>query len=200
MSQQYPVTPLSPLTGASQPAALNVSTLKQNWGWFLVLGLAMIVVGVAAMSIAPYVSVAAVAIFGALLVAGGLLQCLNSFWTRRWSSFLLDLLVGLLYVVVGVLVLAQPVDATLILTLVLGTFYVVGGLFRIIGAVSLRFHHWGWLALSGVVALILGLVILIGWPANLWIIGLFIGIDLIFNGWFWVMLALAARNAPTISA
>jgi uncharacterized membrane protein HdeD (DUF308 family) len=178
----------------------DVSALKQNWGWFLVLGLATIVLGIIAMGIAPYVSVTAVAILGGVLVVGGILQGLNSIWTRLWSTFLLDLLVGLLYVVVGLMVLTRPVQATLILTLVLGAFYVVGGVFRIIAALSMRFYHWGWLALSGVVSLILGLAILNGWPEDIWVIGLFIGIDLVFNGWFWVMLALAARNAPTISA
>ena len=61
-----------------------------------------------------------------------------------------------------------------------------------------RIHGWGWQVLSGLVALLLGLFITAGWPASsIWVIGTFIGIDLIFGGWSFIMIALAARRLAT---
>jgi uncharacterized membrane protein HdeD (DUF308 family) len=73
----------------------------------------------------------------------------------------------------------------------------LGGLFRILTAVAARFHHWVWVLLNGVISLVLGLMIWRQWPVSgLWVIGLFIGIDMIFYGWSLIMLALAVRGLP----
>ena len=71
----------------------------------------------------------------------------------------------------------------------------VGGLFRIIGSLMYQFPHWGWTLVGGIINLALGIMIWEQWPeASLWVIGLFIGIDLIFTGWTWVMLALSVKR------
>jgi uncharacterized membrane protein HdeD (DUF308 family) len=70
------------------------------------------------------------------------------------------------------------------------------GVFRIVFALSERFAGWPWVLLNGAVTLMLGFLIYKQWPASgLWVIGLFVGIELIFNGWAWVMLALGLRRA-----
>ena len=77
----------------------------------------------------------------------------------------------------------------------MGFFYMVGGLFRVIASCMARFEQWGWALFSGVIKFALGFLILQGWPATgLWVIGLFIGIDLVFFGWFWIVLAITARK------
>lgn len=172
--------------------------LKSNWGWFLFLGIALIALGVIAIGASTLVTVASMIFLGALLLAGGILQIIYAFWAQKWSGFFLALLAGILYTVTGFLLFMHPAAGALSLTLLLAAFYMVGGIFRIIGALTTRFDQWGWALFSGIVMLILGLLIWQGWPATgLWIFGLFIGIDLIFYGWFWVALALGARNAPT---
>lgn len=175
---------------------LGVENLKQNWGWFLAFGLAEVILGTVAIVVPVIAGVAAVSFFGAFLLIGGVLQCVGSFWTRRWSSFFLDLLLGVLYVIVGAFMLRHPINALAAITLLLAAAYVVGGIFRMIGSATLQFGNWGWMFLSGLVSLALGLFIWFNWPwDSLWVIGIFIGIDLIFSGWTWVMLSLAAKNS-----
>jgi uncharacterized membrane protein HdeD (DUF308 family) len=114
------------------------------------------------------------------------------------------LLMGLLYVVVGFLFLNRPVSALEALTLLLACALIVGGIFRIIGSLMYRFPHWGWICMGGVLNLILGLLIWGIWEQSpfqsLWVIGLFVGIDMIFNGCTWIMLALRLKQLPKPAA
>jgi uncharacterized membrane protein HdeD (DUF308 family) len=138
-----------------------------------------------------------VTILGLLLVICGGAQIIGSFWTGKWSGFLLSLLAGVLYVCVGGLMVARPEAASEALTLLIGAFLLVGGIFRAVSAMALKFHHWGWLLLNGVISAILGLMVLSHLPwSGLVVIGLFVGIDMIFNGWAWVMLSLGLRSLP----
>jgi uncharacterized membrane protein HdeD (DUF308 family) len=73
--------------------------------------------------------------------------------------------------------------------------FLVGGFLRAVFSVVLRFPAWSWVLLNGVVDVLLGVLILNGWPeSSLWVIGLFVGIDLIFHGVGWVMLGLGVRT------
>ncbi len=105
---------------------------------------------------------------------------------------------GVLYVVLGLFFLRDPGDALLSMTLLLACVLMVGGLFRIIGSVMYHFPHWGWTLGGGIINLVLGIMIWQQWPVSgLWVIGLFVGIDLIFTGWTWVMLALSVKKLGT---
>ena len=73
--------------------------------------------------------------------------------------------------------------------------FLVSGVGRMLYAVAARFHDWGWALLGGLVTFLLGLMIWQSWPVSgLWVIGTFVGIDLIFRGWAWVSLALHLRR------
>lgn len=169
--------------------------LREYWGWFLGLGLLFIALGFLAVGASTAVTLGSVIFLGTLLLIGGVAQIAYTFSIREWSGFFISLLSGVLYSVVGFLMIVHPAESALSLTLVLAAFYIVGGIFRIIASLSARFEHWGWALFSGVIKLALGLLIWLGWPnTGLWIIGLFIGIDLIFYGWFWVLLSLTART------
>lgn len=116
---------------------------------------------------------------------------------KKWSGFFIDLLTGLLYAVVGFLIVGNPGATAVTLTLLIAMFLIFGGIFRVVVAFVVRYHNWGWLVLHGVVNLFLGIAIWRQWPlSGLWVIGLFIGIDMIFNGWSLVMLGLTAKNLP----
>lgn len=176
----------------------DLEKLRKNWFWFLLLGIGLIALGVIAISSATYTTLASMIFLGILLLAGGVAQVIYSFAATRWSGFFISLLIGILYAIVGFLLMAHPAASALSLTMLLAAFYMVSGLFLIIGSFMMKFEHWGWALFSGVVKFILGLLIWQGWPATgLWVFGLFIGIDLIFYGWFWVMLSLTARNVDT---
>ncbi len=133
-----------------------------------------------------------------MLLVGGVLSVGHAFARRRWGGFFIEMLSGLLYVVVGLMVVSSPAESALALTLVIAMFLMIGGTFRIITSLTAHFHHWMWMLLSGVVSLLLGLMIWRQWPlSGLWVIGLFIGIDMIFYGWSLIMLGMTARNLPT---
>ena len=144
------------------------------------------------------VTVAVTWMFGFLLLAGGIAEIASSFSAGRWSGTLVHLLMGVLYAVVGLLIIEQPANSAIQLTLIIAIFLIVSGIFRIVAALSERFHGWGWVLLNGTITLLLGLLIQKQWPVSgLWVIGLFVGIDLIFNGWAWIMLSLGLRRIPT---
>lgn len=171
--------------------------LRKYWKWFMALGVAMLILGTIAISWSciATVTVAATWLFGFFLLAGGIGEIINAFWVGRWSGMLLHLLVGVLYVLVGFIIIDQPLNAAIELTLLIAIFLMVSGIFRVVFAVAERFAGSGWVLLNGVVTFVLGLLIYKQWPASgLWVIGLFIGIDLIFNGWAWVALALGLRQ------
>lgn len=172
----------------------SLPPLRNHWGWFLALGILFIVLGFLAIGSAVLVTMTSMIFLGSLLLIGGVVQIGYTFGVRQWSGFFLSLLAGILYAVVGFFMIMHPAATALSLTLLLAAFYTIGGIFRLVTAASIRFEHWGWAVLSGIVKLALGLLIWMGWPdTGLWVIGLFIGIDLVFYGWFWVLLSLTAR-------
>ena len=128
----------------------------------------------------------------------GATAVVHAFWKERgWSGFFLDLLAGILYVVVGLLIVGNPQGAAIKLTLFIAIFLFVDGIFRIATALAIRNPHWFWVLLNGVVSIALGIMIWQGWPVSgLWVIGLFIGIQMLLNGWSLVMLGLGAKNLP----
>ncbi|HEY1599765.1 MAG TPA: HdeD family acid-resistance protein [Pirellulales bacterium] len=185
------------LKGPSELIRHELETMKSEWYWFLLLGILLIVGGTLAIGYSVFATLVAVTFFGILLVVGGGAQILSAFWAGQWSGFLLSLLAGILYVVVGGMMVARPFVGAEALTLLVGSFFLVGGIFRVVTAMTLRLHHWGWILLNGVVTSLLGLIVLAEWPSSgLFVIGLFIGIDMLFNGWTWVMLSLGLRSLP----
>jgi uncharacterized membrane protein HdeD (DUF308 family) len=173
----------------------ELEAIRGNWAWFVALGAILIIVGTIAVGMPILSTLASAVVFGSLLLLGGIAQLVGAFWTRDWSGFFISLLMGVLYVVLGLMFLRQPIEAIEAMTLFLACALMVGGLFRIIGSLMYQFPHWGWTLVGGVINLTLGIMIWQQWPAaSLWVIGLFIGIDLIFTGWTWVVLALSVKK------
>jgi len=168
--------------------------LHKWWPWFLVLGTALVIVGIMAIGAALITTLATVVVFGCLLLAGGVVEVVNAFLAHCWRGFFLHLLVGVLHLVVGGLMIENPLRAAEALTLMLAVVFLVEGVYRVVVALTEQFAGWGWVALNGGISFLLGLAIWRHWPdAGLWVIGVFVGIDLIFNGWSWVMLGLTVK-------
>lgn len=192
---------MNSVTNIPSPASLlnEVAALRKFWVGFLALGIAMVVFGTVAISWAclATLSIAATWLFGFLLLGGGIAEVINAFHAGRWSGTLIHLLIGLMYVVVGLMIIEQPEDSAIQLTLIIAFFLIIGGIFRIVFSLNDRFPGWQWVLLNGGVSLLLGMMIYKQWPASgLWVIGLFVGIELLFNGWSWIILALSLRRAP----
>jgi uncharacterized membrane protein HdeD (DUF308 family) len=134
-------------------------------------------------------------LFGVLLMIGGVATIVGSFWVGKWSGFLIQLLVGILYVACGVIMTENPVVSALTLTVFIAVSFVVLGIFRIVAALVLRFPQWGWVLLNGVITMLAGIIIYRQLPFDaLWVLGLLVGLEMLFNGWTWTMLALELRS------
>lgn len=179
----------------------GVEALRGNWLWFVTLGIALVVLGTVALGSVVVASLATAVVIGALILLSGVGETVGAFWCRGWSGFFLHLLSGVLAVVIGGLFLRAPAGALLGLTLLLAGFLMVGGIFKVVAVLSHRFANWGWPLIGGVVDVILGVMIFNDWPESaFWVVGLFVGINLIFRGFNWVGLGLALRSLPHMGA
>jgi uncharacterized membrane protein HdeD (DUF308 family) len=171
--------------------------LKKNWGWLLAFGILSILLGTIGLGMSFGLTLASVLFFGVLLIVGGVFQVIDAFKCKGWKSTVWHVLIALLYVAAGAAMVYDPLLASVTLTLVLGWILVAVGIMRGVMAFQLRpATGWYWPLLSGVVSVALGAMILAKWPATgFWVIGLFVAIELIFHGWSYVFVALAARKA-----
>jgi len=173
----------------------ELAAFRRNWFWFVLLGVSLIIVGFIALGSLVLASLATAVAIGALLLVAGMAEAIGAFWCRGWRGVFLHLLSGVLSIVVGGLFLWAPVDALLALTLLLACLLIVGGVFKLIAAFSYRFEGWGWPLLSGIIDLVLGVLIWREWPVSaLWVLGMFVGISLVFRGFNWIGLGMALRN------
>ena len=140
----------------------------------------------------------AVSVFfvGIMMVIAGVVEVISAFQIKTWGKFLLWLALGALYIVGGFATFGNPLLAATLLTLLLGAALVTSGIMRIILAFSMKQGMpWIWVALSGAVTLLLGLMILSRWPvSSLYILGLFLGVDLVIAGASWIGISLRLRT------
>ena len=175
---------------------LGIEEVRAHRTWFLCLGAALIVIGTIAIGSAGLMTMVSVIFLGWLLIFGGLFEIIHGFARRAWGGFFINLMGGALYAVTGILMVTHPGVAAVTLTLMIAMLLIVAGTFRIFVAFSTPMHHRGWLILNGAISLFLGFSIMSSWPSSgLWVIGLFIGIDMIFDGWTEVMLALSSGRS-----
>lgn len=175
--------------------------LRRHWIAYLIEGAILVVLGGAAI-FSPVLATVAIAIFlGWLFLISGILGLVTTVWMRQAPGFRWSLLSAILGVVVGILLIGWPVSGALSLTLVLTAFFILEGIFSVLFALEHKLAlsgRWGWLVLNGIIDLFLAGVIIAGLPATaVWVLGLFVGIDLVFGGLALIGMALHARsNAP----
>jgi len=162
--------------------------LTSSWWCFLLMGIFLMVCGTVALAFPIVTNVAAMMVLGVVLMVSGVVTIVTAFWTGKWSGLLLQLLVGILYLVVGMQIADTPVKAGVVMAVFIAGFFIVAGAFRAVAALVLRFPHWGWTLLNGI-------VIYRHFPeCALWVGGLLVGLEMLFNGWTWIMLAMAGRS------
>ena len=171
----------------------NIQNGKQ---WFMTLGIILLLVGSCAVVFPVFFTLAIETFVGLIIFCSGILQVIHALWSRKFKGFIVRLLGGIVPLVIGLVLLVYPAKIMSILTLVLAVFFVLEGIIRIFLSLQLRpLSCWGWALFSGFVSLLLGTMIFSQWPGDaLWIIGLFIGIDILFAGWAFVMLSLSLRK------
>jgi len=180
----------------------NVQTLDiqipheivQYWGWFLVFGICLLLLGVVAVARSVTATIVSMLFFGWLLVLACGIEVIQAILVGHWAGFFHHLVAAILFGVTGLLIVTRPLLGAEVATMLMAVFFLISGLFQFVGSWWVALPGWGWQALDGIIAFVLGLFVLAQWPASgLWVIGLFIGIDLIFYGAAWIALALGLR-------
>ena len=175
---------------------LGYTQVASKWGWFVALGLVLIAAGVFALGDVVAVTLVSVIFIGAMLLAGGIFQIIHAFMTKQWSGFLLNLLVGLLYVIGGFLIMQEPVHGSIIITLLLLAAILVGGITRI--TIALRHRQltgWWLMLLGGIISVILAIMLYASLPwSGLWVLGTLIAIELLIHGFTWLQVGMSLRR------
>src|SRR5690606_23943406 len=172
------------------------AAIGQHWKLFLVQGIVMVILGVIAIALPNIATLAITIMIGWLFVIGGIVRAISIWRSREAPGFWLSLLTAVLAIVLGLILLLNPPEGVLTLTVVLIVLFVFEGLASIVMALEFRRHirQWGWMLFSGILDLILAYLIFQGWPSTAeWAIGLLVGINMVFVGVSLIMTALAGR-------
>jgi uncharacterized membrane protein HdeD (DUF308 family) len=177
-------------------AGSGMAPLRAKWGWIVALGVVYLLAGFIALGSVVVATVASVLVVGVMMIIAGVAEVFSAFQVKSWGKFLLWVLLGALYIIAGFVTFENPLLAAALLTLILGASLVASGIMRIVLAFSMKQETpWIWILVSGVITLLLGLLILAHWPvSSLYILGLFLGIDLIMAGAAWVGLGFGLRR------
>jgi len=183
----------------SQSFGTELAPLRAKWGWIVGLGVVYVVVGFIALGSIVAATVASVLVVGVMMIIAGVAEVINAFQIKSWGRFLFWGLIGVLYIIAGLMAFDDPFLVATVLTLFLGAALIASGVLRLFLAFSMkRENPWIWVAISAIISIVLGLLILAHWPINsVYILGLFLGIDLIMAGAGWIGMGLSLRRNRT---
>jgi uncharacterized membrane protein HdeD (DUF308 family) len=173
------------------------SAIHAHWKLFLIEGIILIILGVAAIVVPVIATLAFELVIGWLFLISGIVGLITTFWMRHAPGFWWSLLSAVIGIAAGLVLLRWPISGTLSLTFVLIAFFVMEGIITIMYAIDHRNQltgRWGWMLASGIVDLILAGIIFAGLPGTAaWALGLLVGINMVFGGTAMIGMALAAR-------
>jgi uncharacterized membrane protein HdeD (DUF308 family) len=174
---------------------LGYAPVASKWGWFVALGTILILAGIIALGDVVAFTLVGVIFIGALLLVGGIFQIVHAFMTKAWSAFVLNLIMGVMSVVGGILIMEEPVQGSVILTLFLLAALLVGGVMRIVVAVRHRELAGWWLVLlGGIISIFLACMLYATLPwSGLWVLGTLIAVELLIQGFTWLRLGFSLR-------
>lgn len=176
--------------------------IHEHWVLFLVEGIVLVVLGLAAIILPPIATIAFTILIGWLFLISGIMGLITTFWARQAPGFWWALISAIIAIAVGIVLLIWPISGSISLTLVLIAFFVVEGIVSIMYAIDHRNQlsgRWGWMLISGIIDLILAAIIFAGLPASaIWALGLLVGINLLFGGTALIGMALAARHPASV--
>jgi uncharacterized membrane protein HdeD (DUF308 family) len=174
------------------------AAIRSHWKAFLIEGILLVILGFAAMIVPPLASLAVTIFLGWMFLVSGIAGLALTFWTRQLPGFWWSLISAALAIGAGIVLLAQPVQGTLTLTIVVGAYFLAEGVTTIMYALEHRrelLERWSWLLVAGIMDLLIAAIIIVGLPGSaLWALGLLVGINLVFGGASLIGVALAARN------
>ena len=175
------------------------AAVREHWKAFLIEGILLVILGLAAMILPPLASLAVTIFLGWMFLISGVAGLALTFWARRMPGFWWSLVSAVLAVIAGIILVTQPVQGTLTLTIVVGVYFLAEGVATILYALEHRkelSERWGWLLTAGVMDILVAGIIIAGLPASaLWALGVLVGINMLFGGATLIGMALAARNS-----
>ncbi len=186
------------MTHGTMQARGDAPMMKESWGWMMLLGIIFLIGGLLAFG-APVTASITVAIYvGVALVIAGLFGIAHAFRVREWGGFLWMLAVGIVMVLGGGSIVYNPVVGALTLTWVLSIVFVAKGIFQVMAGLQWRPRSgWGWLVAAGLIAILAGVLIILGWPFTaLTAPGFIAGVSLVMTGASYVAMALMTRRMP----
>jgi len=187
------------MTNVIDFVAAGLEQVRKSWGWFLVVGILLIILGVVCVGKAQTATTFSILALGWVLAISGVAWLVCSFYAFSWHGFFLYLLNAIIRGVTGYLLIGHPDAGAAGATMLLAALFIVGGIFRGAGASVIRFPRWGWTVFSGLVSFVLGVYLLATWPAaSTYLIGVVIGVDLIFDGAALVGFAGAIHSLPEV--
>lgn len=172
-----------------------METSRGRWRSILTEGIALIILGLIAIIIPQLFAFGVELIIGIVLIISALVMGYRAFGAKRLPESLLLIFMGVIALITGILLLVYPWKGLLAITVILTLFFAIDGLSKLFFAATLRStHFWTWYVLSGLISLALAIIVWIGWPnSSYWLLGLLVGINLIFFGCARIALALAMR-------
>jgi len=183
---------------AERMGSALAGAIHEHWALFLIEGIILVILGLAAIALPPLATLAFTIIIGWVFLISGVVGLFTTFWARHVPGFWWSLISAIIGIAAGVVLLLWPITGTLSLTLVLIAFFVIEGIVSIMYAIEHRNQltgRWGWMLVSGIIDLILAGIIFAGLPGTaLWALGLLVGINMLFGGAALIAMALAARH------
>jgi len=185
-------TSIDPLFVPHDRGALQ--RLYHRWGWIVLFGTVVALLGLSALILVVSATIASVFMIAVFMIIAGGGEIAMGLSARDWVHFFLWIVAGLFYLAAGAFALAQPFVAAAVFTLALGMAMLATGFVRIYFGFKMTKAMRGFVILAGAVTSLVGVMIILGWPANsLFILGILLGLDLLFWGSGWVAFGLRLR-------
>ncbi|BCJ90981.1 hypothetical protein IZ6_17160 [Terrihabitans soli] len=178
------------------PAPSVSQSVRANWGWFLILGIALTIAGAFAILLPVYSTLATSLFLGVILIVAGIFQIFHAFRVKTWHGFFWDLAIGIVQIVGGAIIYMNPFAGAITITALIAGVFLAQGVTQLLLAFKVRPHDgWVWLLSSGLLALIIAFMLFARFPASsLTTPGVLAGISILFSGLSYIMIALAARK------
>jgi uncharacterized membrane protein HdeD (DUF308 family) len=204
---------MTDISGSAAGQALARANI--SWGWLLALGILMLALGVIGLGMSYWLTIVAVYWVGILAIIGGVGQLFDAFHHKGWKGVVWHVIIGVVYIVAGILMIAMPIAAAFWLTIFIAAALVVSGVLRIIMSFHVRDHGavWVWVLFTGIISIVLGVLVYgtitppdaealataegqVAWMQSWgWVIGLFVAVELIVEGVALIAVAFAAKSA-----
>jgi uncharacterized membrane protein HdeD (DUF308 family) len=188
---------------SEHPPSAHVPEHRRRWKWFLAIGVFLLVLGVTGVSAATLLTWTSMLLFGPMLLASSFIQLFAALFVfaEKGKQGLLLLIAAGLEALLGFLVMAHPLQTVVSLAALVAIFFVAIGLVRLARSLATHSRRRAWIVMTGVVALLLGISVWLGWPvAQVWFVGLCIAIDFLCQGLSWWVLGMAEREPAAVSA